>query len=84
MVDKIQSAKEFFKSLEEPSKTMEIMTDRLDTQILQVINNYAKLISQARNKINMEEKDIITSAMIIGYLLKSHLDRLELEERLKF
>lgn len=82
MLDKIKSAEEFLKSLEEPATTMDIMLDRVDVQILYVINNYASLISKVKNKTNIEEKDIIVCAMIIGYLLKSHLDRFELEENL--
>ncbi len=83
MIDKVRSAEEFLKSLEEPTKTMDIMLDRIDVQILYVINNYAELISKVKNKTNIEEKDIITCAMIMGYLLKSHLDRYELEESLQ-
>ena len=82
-MDKIRSAEEFLKSLEEPSVTMDIMLDRVDVQILQVINNYATLISRVKHKTDIEEKDIITCSMIIGYLLKTHLDRYELEESLQ-
>lgn len=83
MVDKIKEAEKFLKSLEDPEVTMDIMLDRMDVQILYVIHNYSDLISQAKSKTNVEEKDIITCSMIIGYLLKSHLDRFELEEQLK-
>ena len=79
MIDKIKSAEEFLKSLEEPSITMDIMLDRIDVQMLYVINNYAELISKVKNKASMQEKDIVVCSMIIGYLLKTHLDRYELE-----
>jgi len=80
MLDKIKAAEDFLKSLEEPTVTMDIMLDRVDVQMLYVIHNYAELISKVKHKTNIEEKDIITCAMIIGYLLKSHLDRYELEQ----
>jgi hypothetical protein len=83
MNKKVKAAEEFLKSLENPQITMDIMLDRIDIQMLYVINNYADLISKARKKTSIEEKDIVTCSMIIGYLLKSHLDRYELEQNLK-
>ncbi|MDD3014593.1 MAG: hypothetical protein PHC34_12900 [Candidatus Gastranaerophilales bacterium] len=83
MLDKIKAAEEFLKSLEEPSVTMDMMLDRIDVHMLYVIHNYAELISKVKNRTNIEEKDIITCAMIIGYLLKTHLDRYELEQSMQ-
>ena len=80
MLDKVKAAEEFLKSLEDPTATMDIMLDRIDVQILYSIHNYAELISKVKYKTNIEEKDIITCSIIIGYLLKSHLDRCELEQ----
>lgn len=82
MIDKVKVAEEFLKTLEDPTATMDIMLDRIDVQILYVIHNYAELISKVKYKTNIEEKDIITCSIIIGYLLKSHLDRYELEQRI--
>lgn len=82
IMDKIKIAESFLKSLEDPTMTMDIMLDRVDAQMLYVIHNYAGLISKVKHKTNIEEKDIITCAMIIGYLLKGHLDRYELEQTL--
>ena len=80
----VKAAEDFLKSLENPQITMDIMVDRIDVQMLYVINNYADLISKVRKKTSsLEEKDIVTCSMIIGYLLKSHLDRYELEQSLK-
>lgn len=82
-MNKVKAAEDFLKSPENPQITMDIMVDRIDVQMLYVINNYAELISKVRRKTNsLEEKDIVTCSMIIGYLLKSHLDRYELQERL--
>jgi len=82
MLEKIKIAEEFLKSLEDPTATMDMMLDRIDVQILYVIHNYAELISKVKYKTNIEEKDVITCAVIIGYLLKGHLDRYELEQSL--
>ena len=83
-MNKVKAAEDFLKSLENPQITMDIMLDRIDVQMLYVINNYSGLISKVRRKSNnLEEKDIVTCSMIIGYLLKSHLDRYELEQSLK-
>jgi|GEM_PF-3418510 len=80
MLDRVKAAEKFLKSLEDPAVTMDVMLDRVDVQILYVIHNYAELISKVKNKSDIEEKDIITCAMIIGYLLKSHLDRYDLDQ----
>ena len=80
MLDKVKVAEEFLKSLEDPTATMDIMLDRIDVQVLYAIHNYAELISKVKYKTKIEEKDIITCSIIIGYLLKSHLDRYELEQ----
>lgn len=82
-MNKVKAAEDFLKSLENPQITMDIMLDRIDVQMLYVINNYAELISKVRRKTDIEEKDIVTCSMIIGYLLKTHLDRYELEQSLK-
>jgi hypothetical protein len=83
-MNKIKAAEDFLKSLENPQVTMDIMLDRIDVQMLYVINNYSSLISKVRKKSkSLEEKDIVTCSMIIGYLLKSHLDRYELDQSLK-
>jgi hypothetical protein len=77
---KAQIAEEFFKSLENPQETMAIMLDRMDVQTLYIINNYAELIAKIKDRTSLAEKDIISCSIIIGYLLKGHLDRHELEE----
>ncbi len=79
MQNKIKAAEDFLKSLENPSVTMNVMIDRIDSQMLQVMHNYADLINKVKSRTNIEEKDIIACAMIMGYLLKGHLDRYELE-----
>ena len=49
-MNKVEAAKDFLKSLENPQITMDIMVDRIDVQMLYVINNYADLISKVKKK----------------------------------
>jgi hypothetical protein len=80
---KVESAKNFLKSLENPSITIKVMTDRMDNEILQVITNYSDLISKIKGKSKVDDKDLLTCTMILGFLLKGHIDRYDLEENLK-
>jgi len=80
-MEKLKVAEDFLKSLENPQETMDIMLDRVDAQTLYVINNYADLISRVKNKTSLEEKDIVSCSIIIGYLLKGHLDRHDLNQK---
>lgn len=82
-MNKVKAAEEFLKGLENPQTTMDTMIDRIDVQMLYVINNYADLIAKVENRTGLESRDIVTCSMIIGYLLKSHVDRYELEQSLK-
>lgn len=82
-MEKVKIAEEFLKSLEDPQETMDIMLDRIDVPTLQVINNYAGLISRVKRKTTFEQKDIVSCSIIIGYLLKGHLDRYDLDQRFK-
>ncbi|MEI8388302.1 MAG: hypothetical protein WCG23_00315 [bacterium] len=55
----------------------------MNLEVLQAINDYAELLDMARNNVDISVKDVISSSLIIGYLLKSHIDRYELEQCLK-
>lgn len=79
-MNRVKVAEDFLKSLEDPQKIMDIMFDRVDIQMLYVVNNYAELISKVKNKTTLAEKDIVSCSIIIGYLLKGHLDRYDLEQ----
>ncbi|HSA07636.1 MAG TPA: hypothetical protein P5556_10720 [Candidatus Gastranaerophilales bacterium] len=79
-MEKGKIAEKFLKSLENPQDTMNIMLDRIDSQTLLVINDYANLISKVKNRTSLEENDIISCSIIIGYLLKGHLDRYDLDQ----
>ncbi len=81
-MERVKIAEEFLKSLENPQETMDIMLDRMDVQTIYVINNYAELISNVKQRTSLDEKDIVSCSIIIGYLLKSHLDRYDLNQKL--
>ena len=82
MENKIKIAESFLRSLEDQDNTEVLMSERMDTKILYVIHNYASLISKTKKRLSMSEKDLLASAMIIGFLLKSHMDRYDLEKAL--
>ncbi len=86
-MNKTQAAEAFLKSLENQQITMDIMLDRIDVQTLAVINNYASLIAKVKERGRLDgtisQQDIVVCSMIIGYLLKSQMDRFDMEESLK-
>jgi hypothetical protein len=78
----IDEAKIFLKSLEDHGTIKDLMTDRIDPKILDLITEYSNLIAiNKKNIINI--KDIITCSILIGYLLRGHLSRLELNDILQ-
>ena len=78
-MSKIEEAKKFLHSLEDSKITYNLMVDRLDGETLLAIQNYAQLISKAASSFEIE--DLVASAMIMGSLLKSHMDRFDIEQR---
>ena len=64
-------------------KTEKLMADRIDPQVLEAINDYAELLDSARKNVGISVKEVISSSLIMGYLLKSHIERYELEQCLK-
>ena len=75
--------KKFFTSLEKTKKNEKLMVDRIDPQVLEAINDYAELLDRARKNVGISVKDVISSSLIMGFLLRSHLERYELEQCLK-
>lgn len=80
--NKTKEAQKFLKSLEDPAQMMGVLNSRLPFEVLVEINNYAKLIADVKYKTTLTDADIVSCSIIIGYLLKGHMDRVELEERL--
>lgn len=82
-MDKIKSAEAFLRSLENPNTTMNLMMDRIDEQMLCIINNYSELIAKVKEKSGLDQKDLVSCSIIIGFLLRSELTRIDMEESLK-
>ena len=80
--NKIKEVQKFLKELEDPSQMMGVVIERLPHEVLVEINNYIKLIVDVKHKAVLNTSEIIYYSMIIGYLLKGHIDRFELEESL--
>lgn len=80
--NKIKEVQKFLKELEDPSQMMGLVIERLPHEVLVEINNYIKLIVDVKHKAVLNTSEIIYYSMIIGYLLKGHIDRFELEESL--
>ena len=79
--DKTKAAEAFLKTLENPEVTKDLMMDRIDIQLLHVINDYAELISKAKSSV--DGKDLTTCSMIIGFLLAGYVQRADLQDTLK-
>jgi len=75
--------KKFFTRLEKPKKNEKLMVDRMNLEVLEAIYEQAELLDRARKNLDISVKDVISGSLIMGYLLKSHLDRYELEQCLK-
>ena len=80
--DLAKSAKDFLHTLENAGTCSKLMRDRISPEVLEVMDKYSKLISDTNiskgNKVSPTE--LISCAMVIGYLLKSHVDRMELNK----
>lgn len=83
MDNKVKVAERFLRSLEDPTNTVSLMNERMDTKLLYVIHNYAELITKVQKRLSLTPKDVIASSMIIGFLLKGHMDRYDLEKSIE-
>ncbi len=76
---RVKKLEKFLKSLEDRDNTFSLMMDRMDSSSRHVMQEYAKLINE---KVDcFQEVDKITASLMVGYLLKSHVDRLDIEDR---
>jgi hypothetical protein len=79
---KVQSLTNYLRSLENIDIVYNNMVDKIDESSLRVMEIYSKDISKIFNKIDMNEKDIVMCAMILGFLLKSYSYRYDIAETL--
>jgi hypothetical protein len=81
-MDKLKTAEDFLRRLQQTVFTANLMSERLDEDTLKAICKYSFLITRVKDNIKLNERDLINCSIIIGYLLKSHMDRVELDELL--
>jgi len=81
--NRIKAATNFLKTLEDTQVVLDIMQDRMDSDILKVITDYAKVMTNAKSKTSIPDEDFISCTLILGYLLKTHVDREDLSSMFK-
>lgn len=83
MTTKQQVAEEFFTRMENVDELVQTVGDRMGEETLQIIRDYAKgMATINRGNLDLSDENFISSVMIYGFLLKSQLDRYELETSL--
>ena len=72
--------KDFLNSLDDSELTFSLIGDKIDEKTLKSIDSYAKIISRKRRELEISDNELISSSMILGFLLKSYIDREDLEK----
>jgi ribosome-binding protein aMBF1 (putative translation factor) len=83
MDDKIKAFEEFLMDLEATENIDTLIDDRLSDELLEIIERYSQVIMQIKEKAGLSEEELVSSSIVIGFLLKGHLDRYELEQSIK-
>ena len=72
---------QFLDDLIDIDNAEQLITERIGQNILDILNSEAELLSQVLKTINKEDFfKIVSSAMVTAYLLKSQVDRIELDQ----
>jgi len=69
------SLNNFLESFRDNSSVFKLMYEGLDETTLKSMQSYARVISQEREKFEISDNELISSSMVLGFLLKSYLDR---------
>ena len=80
-MNKEKECEKFFTEIIDPESIGDLIIDRVGSEVLVALEIYAKKLAfmyQTLPQINIDE--IFTGALVVGYLLKNHLDRAELTE----
>jgi hypothetical protein len=80
--EKQREAVNFLRQLNDPYISSLLLSDRVDSDLMDVIYKYAEQITSKKGKMALSETELYTSSMIIGYLLKGHMDRYELNRQI--
>lgn len=73
--NKIKSGQDFLSSLMNDEVVRNMVVDRVSNESAHIISEYSKILAQAVGS-NYEN---ISAVMLMGYLLKTHIDRYEIE-----
>ena len=78
--EQVREAERFLGSLKDGELLYTLISDRVGIDLLVLINDYASRMEAIKEKIlkdhpNMKTVDMTSSAITVGYLLRSHLER---------
>lgn len=77
------SINNFLNTFQDSALTLSLLYDRIDDSTLKSLNSYARIISKTRCELQITDEDLISSSMILGFLLKTHIDREKLNKVFK-
>jgi hypothetical protein len=81
---KVKFAKDFMNSMKDPDVCSVLMKDMIDPAVLIFISEYASKVAQTEGRSGIDTESISISSMILGYMLKGHIDRQDLNETISF
>lgn len=73
----------FLNNLNDQKTINDLINDRIDAEIIELFQEYSNLIAIVADKDKFTDSQKIFCAMQIGYLLKGHLYRHEIEQSIK-
>ena len=82
--DKVISAQDFLNTLIYPEVVSDLITDRIGIETLIMINAFGTQIEEALEEARAgNKKGFAGTLMIMGFLLKGHIDRWEMAQSIK-
>lgn len=82
-MDRIENAKKFLENnLQDRETTTQLMQDRIGLDMVEVIKDEAERIASIRDKSSLSYEETIRACLFIGYLLRSHMERVDLNVNL--
>lgn len=77
-MDMLADAREFLLSLNQYGRTLELINDRIGPEMLSVLQTFVDQSLQGEEEFARQK---MVGFMVMGFLLRSHLERVELEGR---
>lgn len=75
-------SKFFFDLGEDQNKTMELVQDRIEPEVILATAEYISKFVRAGQEIGINPESLVICAALTGYLLKGHIDRKHIEKSL--